>query len=157
LAWSNPVTYQIGSNVNPTNSYTLNLQSGVPSGKPGINFIAIPFLSPWYVYKADGITPINVSGDSNELTTARNLVDAINANAGPTKNGAGIVKSFGRWEPTAQEDRGIMITYQIGGTMVQTPVKVGDSLENISLAPGVGFQVYVSAPTTIVIKNKQIE
>lgn len=122
-------------------TFTLTLESGVP-GKPGINFFAMPFAGPWYVYKEDG-SKILHDGTTNEVTNAYHLIKAINV-----AKGSKVVSTFGKWDKTNQSDAGVLIA---NNDPDSDPAK--SALQNISLQQGEGYQVYVTQKVTLVIKN----
>lgn len=131
--WATTADYTIAGSPSEL-SYLLTLESGLP-GKPGINFIAMPFPKPWYAYKEDGTQLQN----GLEITNALQLVQAVNEAKGPN-----IVSTFGYWDAVNQADAGVIIPDKD-----PTKANLGFNLEQ-----GVGYQLYVTQPVKLVIKNQ---
>ncbi len=106
-------------------SRPLTLETGVH----GINHFSLPFPAPWYV---NGVA----------IANAYDLVKAIN-----TAAGSNVVSTFAKWVgPYAVETQGL----EIAG---RDPEPVRAELEAIPLVNGGGYQVYMTQPVTIIIRN----
>jgi hypothetical protein len=109
----------------PALSLPLTLETGVH----GINHFSLPFPGPWYV---NGVA----------IANAYDLVKAIN-----TAAGSNVVSTFAKWVgPYAVETQGL----EIAG---RDPEPVRAELEAIPLVNGGGYQVYMTQPVTIIIRN----
>jgi hypothetical protein len=139
-------------------TFLLTLESGVAGGKPGINFIAMPFAGPWYAYRSDGTTkvlfdPLRGGPTTNEVKTAGDMVLAINV-AAP----GNVVSTFGKWDnrPAEQRDAGVLI---VGRDPYVEPARTDLEAITLTLKQGEGYQVYITPvggitlPVTLMIKN----
>jgi hypothetical protein len=116
------------------------------TGAHGINHYSMPFPSPWFIFDTgdNPVTFTNFGGQStNEVENAYDMVKAINAEAG-----SNIVSTFAKWlgPNITPEAEGI----KIGGN---DPEPVKSTLGAITLENGVSYQVYLTAPVTLKIKN----
>jgi len=114
----------------PLKTAVLTLEGQTPAG-PGINFIALPFGSPWY---ANGTL----------LVTALDLVKAFNLAA----NNTNVVSTFVRWNNSTQKDERVLIPDN-------DPDRAA-SLGSIFLRQGEGYQVYLTGTNKVelLIRNK---
>jgi hypothetical protein len=123
-------------------TFLVTLESNYPAG-PGINTLAMPFAAPWYVFNSSG-TALLYDGVTNEVRTAYDLVQAVNAAAG---TGSNVVSTFGKWDPTGQYANGVLIGTSIDGDEATR-------LAAISLEQGKGYQVYMRQNNVqMMIKN----
>lgn len=122
-------------------AFKLGLKSKVLAGKPGINAFSMPFASPWYAYKEDGVTALYAG---NKIESAYDLIKAINEAAGEK-----IASSAGKWDNAEQKTVGFMLPDKDpdGSADLSTKLKAA------TLAQGEGYQVYVTKDVTIVIKG----
>lgn len=143
--------------------FTLTLESGVATGKPGINSFSMPFppdpSGRWWLFKTDGskLLDLGTTG-TNEVVNAGDLLVSINNAAGGT-----VVTSFGMWKRDLQVLDGTMITYSGDNPW---DVDRGPAMDLVSrvgnLKVGEGYQVYIGkkrdgsnppARIELVIKN----
>jgi hypothetical protein len=137
---SGQITIKDSSGTPAPVSFTLTFNTGDENSQLSLNFFALPFApdanGKWYA-------PGNTT--NKEIKTAYDLVRAINEANGKVN----IVSTFGKWDsaPSAQKDAGVLLPGN-------DPAPVKADLEKIVLKQGEGYQLYVTQPGSINIKNK---
>jgi hypothetical protein len=155
--WCSPTVINFRTSAAGTiaQTFLLTLESGVAGGKPGINFVAMPFAGPWYPYRSDGVTKIGFTyGGSTkyEIRNALDLVLAIDGAARGTGIPRNVVSTFGEWDKRSgeQKDAGVLIP---ANDPFHEPAY--SELQSKILRQGEGYQVYLTEPAKLelVIKN----
>lgn len=131
-------------------SFTLNFNTGADNSQLNLNFFALPFApdagGKWYA-------PDNAK--YKEISTAYDLVKAINEANGNVN----LVSTFGKWDstPSVQKDAGVLILDNNPDNTAKEPGQTKDvktRLQELPLQQGEGYQVYVTQPGSLTIKNK---
>lgn len=119
--------------------------------KPGINFFSMPFgfdsNSRWYSFDGNGNAlqySDSLGNNTNYIVKAYDLIKAINTMAGQK-----VVSTFGDWDESKQQDGGILLDKN--NDPDKDPAMT--TLIGKVLTQGRGYQVYVTAPVTLIIKN----